>query len=135
MKLLKLFGLEKYQNKPYTSLSGGQMQLLLIARALMTNPRYLLLDEPTSHLDMKNAVIVMNTIRKLSERGVGIVMVLHDPNLATLFSDRIAIMKNGRLIETGTPDKILQHEVLERAYDTSFIIVDSPVRIAVPRTV
>ncbi|QDA31376.1 ABC transporter ATP-binding protein [Thermococcus indicus] len=134
-KLLRMFGLEKYAGRPYTSLSGGQMQLLLIARALMMDPRYLLLDEPINHLDLRNAILVMKKIQQLAKNGVGVVMVLHDPNMAALFSDRVSIMKDGRILQTGTPEEILRCEVLECAYETKFLVVDDPVRVVVPQVV
>ncbi|AIU70351.1 ABC transporter [Thermococcus eurythermalis] len=132
MELLGLFGLSKFSDRPYTSLSGGQIQMLLIARALMTSPKFLLLDEPTSHLDLRNSVRVLSTVKALSREGVGAVIVMHDPNMAALFADRIAVMKNGRIVHTGEPEEVLREETLEMVYETRFSVIDAGVRLAVP---
>ena len=123
-ELLKTFGLDSYAEKPYTSLSGGQIRLLLTARALMTSPRYLLLDEPTSELDLKNALLVLQTVKKLAREGVGILLVIHDPNLAYLFSDRLVLMKNGRVVADGRPDDVFDKELLSEVYGVELRLID-----------
>ncbi|WP_297500293.1 ABC transporter ATP-binding protein [Thermococcus sp.] len=123
-KLLKTFGLEDYADKPYTSLSGGQVRLLLTARALMTSPRYLLLDEPTSELDLKNALLVLQTIKKLAKKDVGVLLVIHDPNFAYLFSDRLVLMKNGRIVAQGEPDEVFDEELLSEVYGIELKLIE-----------
>ncbi len=123
-ELLKTFGLDPYAEKPYTSLSGGQIRLLLTARALMTSPRYLLLDEPTSELDLKNALLVLQTVKKLAREGVGILLVIHDPNLAYLFSDRLVLMKDGRVVADGRPDDVFDEELLSEVYGVELRLID-----------
>ncbi|WP_297488323.1 ABC transporter ATP-binding protein [Thermococcus sp.] len=124
LELLKTFGLESYAEKPYTSLSGGQMRLLLTARALLTSPRYLLLDEPMSELDLKNALLVLQTVRKLTKEGVGVLLVIHDPNLAYLFSDRLVLMKNGRVVADGRPDEVFDEGLLSEVYGIELRLID-----------
>ncbi|MBP1912081.1 ABC transporter ATP-binding protein [Thermococcus stetteri] len=124
MELLRLFGLEKYSEKPYTSLSGGQIRLLLIARALMTSPKYLLLDEPTSNLDLRNALLVLQTVKKLTKEGVGSLVVLHDPNLAGLFADRVVLMKDGRIIAEGKPEEVIDEKLLSKAYGVELKLIE-----------
>jgi iron complex transport system ATP-binding protein len=124
MELLRLFGLEKYSEKPYTSLSGGQIRLLLIARALMTSPRYLLLDEPTSNLDLRNALLVLQTVKRLTKEGVGSLVVLHDPNLAGLFADRVLLMKGGRIIAGGKPEEVIDEKLLSEAYGVELKLIE-----------
>jgi len=123
-KLLKLFGLESYGDKPYTSLSGGQMRLLLLARALMTSPEYLLLDEPTSELDLRNSLLVMQTVKRLTRKGVGALAVLHDPNLAYPFADRVALMSGGKIIAVGKPDDVLKEKLLSEVYGIELKIIE-----------
>ncbi|WP_297467431.1 ABC transporter ATP-binding protein [Thermococcus sp.] len=124
LELLKTFGLEDYTDKPYTSLSGGQRRLLLTARALMTSPNYLLLDEPTSELDLKNALLVLQTVKKLVREGVGVLLVIHDPNLAYLFADRLVLMKNGRILAQGKPGEVFDERLLSEAYGVELRLVD-----------
>ncbi|WP_297072802.1 ABC transporter ATP-binding protein [Thermococcus sp.] len=123
-ELLKTFGLDSYAEKPYTSLSGGQIRLLLTARALMTSPRYLLLDEPTSELDLKNALLVLQTVKKLAREGVGVLLVIHDPNLAYLFADRLVLMRDGRIIAQGKPDEVFDEMLLSEAYGIELELID-----------
>ncbi len=124
LELLKTFGLGEYAEKPYTSLSGGQMRLLLTARALMTSPNYILLDEPTSELDLKNALLVLQTVRKLTSEGVGVLLVIHDPNLAYLFADRLVLMKNGRILAHGKPDEVFDERLLSEVYGIELRLID-----------
>ena len=124
LELLKLFGLEKYKDRPYTALSGGQMRLLLLARALMTSPKYLLLDEPTSELDLKNSLLVMQTVKRLTRKGVGALAVLHDPNLAYPFADRVALMSGGKIIAVGKPDDVLEEKLLSEVYGIELKIIE-----------
>ncbi|WP_456422465.1 ABC transporter ATP-binding protein [Thermococcus sp.] len=123
-ELLRLFGLGDYGDRPYTSLSGGQMRLLLLARALMTSPRYLLLDEPTSELDLKNSLLVMQTVKRLTRKGVGVLAVLHDPNLAYPFADRVALMGGGKIIAVGKPDDVLEEELLSEVYGIELKLIE-----------
>jgi len=123
-ELLELFGLGSYAEKPYTSLSGGQMRLLLTARALMTSPRYLLLDEPTSELDLKNALLVLQTVKKLTNEGVGVLLVIHDPNLAYLFADRLVLMKDGKIVAQGKPEEVFDEELLSEVYGVELSLID-----------
>jgi len=123
-ELLRLFALESHAEKPYTSLSGGQMRLLLTARALMTSPKYLLLDEPTSELDLKNALLVLQTVKKLAREGVGVLLVIHDPNLAYLFADRLVLMKDGRVVADGRPDEVFDEVLLSEVYGIELRLID-----------
>lgn len=114
---LEALGIAPLRDKPYTRISGGERQLVLLARVLAQDTPYLLLDEPTSHLDFKNQVTVLSKARELSRhRGRCTLITLHDPNLASLFGDRILLMKDGRLIAQGNPEEVLTDEVIEEVY-------------------
>jgi len=117
LEKLRLLGMERYKDRPYTQLSGGQLQLVLIARALVQDPEVLLLDEPTAHLDFRNQVKVLEVVRRLARaEGVSAVMTLHDPNLASMYSDRIALVKGGRVVALGRPREVLRESVLREVY-------------------
>ncbi|WP_457752792.1 ABC transporter ATP-binding protein [Thermococcus sp.] len=136
LEKLKLIGMERFKDKPYTQLSGGQLQLVLIARALVQEPKVLLLDEPTAHLDFKNQVKVLGIVKRLAkEESISAVMTLHDPNLASLYSDRIALVKEGRIRALGKPNEILKEEILEEVYGVPIYILEfNGFRLILPKT-
>ena len=135
LEKLRLLGMERFKDKPYTQLSGGQLQLVLIARALVQEPKVILLDEPTAHLDFKNQVKVLRIIRKLAkEEGITAILTLHDPNLASIYSDRIALVKKGRIIAIGNPNEILREELLEEVYDIPVhVLTSNGFRVIMPK--
>ncbi len=120
LEKLKLLGIENLKDKPYTQLSGGQLQLVLIARALVQEPKILLLDEPTAHLDFKNQIKILEMVRRLTRNeGISTILTLHDPNLASLYSDKIALIKDGSIKAIGKPDEVLREDLLEEVYEVS----------------
>ena len=107
----------KYRNRPVSKLSGGQRQRVWIAMALAQDTELLLLDEPTTYLDVRYQIQILQLVRKLNqEYGLTIVMVLHDINQALYYSDEILAMKNGKIIGQGMPKEVLTEELLEEVY-------------------
>jgi iron complex transport system ATP-binding protein len=105
---LELLHLEKFSMRDFSQLSGGQKQKVLIARALCQEPEVLLLDEPTSNLDMKHQLDVMETISSLvKEKGISAVMAIHDLNLASRFSDKLAMLMGGKVYAVGSPNALI----------------------------
>jgi iron complex transport system ATP-binding protein len=106
-------------------LSGGQRQRAFIAMVLAQDTGYLLLDEPLNNLDMKHSVEMMRLLRRMAdELGKTVVVVIHDINFASCYSDTILAMRNGRLLHQGTPGQIMQPEVLREVYDIDIRIED-----------
>jgi iron complex transport system ATP-binding protein len=98
-------------------LSGGERQRVLVAMALAQEPRLLLLDEPTLHLDLAHQLTVLETIRRLREqRGIAVVAVLHDLSLAAAIAPRVAVLDGGRLVADGAPDEVLTTELIRRVF-------------------
>jgi iron complex transport system ATP-binding protein len=103
--------------RPYNELSGGEKQMVLIARALFQKAGVLLLDEPTSHLDFKRQHTIMELIRKITrEKNLTTVMTLHDPNTAGRYCDRLVMLKSGCICHQGPRDMVFHAESLESVY-------------------
>ena len=110
-----------------TELSGGQRQRAWIAMVLAQETDVVLLDEPTTYLDMVYQLEVLELVQKLSvEKGITVVMVIHDINLASRFSDELIMLKDGSLIEQGTPYETMTPEVLRNVFNIDAVIVTSP---------
>jgi iron complex transport system ATP-binding protein len=108
------------QDRPVTELSGGERQRVLIARALAQQTPLILLDEPTSHLDIAHQLGVANLIRSLSRRGIGSLTAIHDLNLAPLIADRAVLLAGGRVVADGPMEEILRSELLDQTYGVRF---------------
>ncbi|MGI6142542.1 MAG: ABC transporter ATP-binding protein [bacterium] len=109
-------GLEGFAQRSYLHLSGGEKQLVFIARALAQEAMYLLLDEPTSHLDYRNQQQVLSVIKGMTRQGTGVLVALHDPNLALQYADHSILLKGGRVLAAGPPEKVLSAENLSELY-------------------
>jgi iron complex transport system ATP-binding protein len=112
---LERAGLAERASDPIGSLSAGEVQRAWIAAALATTPAALLVDEPTSHLDMRFQIEVLRTLRALADGGVAVAAAVHDLTLAARFADRAALLVDGALHD-GTPDQVFAQDALTRAY-------------------
>ncbi len=116
-RALKAASLEDLRKCNISELSGGQRQRAWIAMALAQNTKILLLDEPTTYLDIKYQIDILRLVRSLNEEyGMTIVMVLHDINQAAYYSDCIAAMKHGKIIASGTPEEVITTEIISETY-------------------
>ena len=118
LSILHLFGL------PYSNLSGGEQQLVLIARALVQGTLYLLLDEPASNLDLANQSLLMKTINSLKKQAVGILMISHVPTHAFSCCDKTLIIYRDGTSECGVTENVVTTERLKKAYETDVEIID-----------
>jgi iron complex transport system ATP-binding protein len=116
LEALERVGIRHLADRPCTMLSGGEWQLTLIARAVAQQPRVMILDEPTSHLDMGNQMRILRVVRSLAEQGLGILMASHFPDHAFIAATEAAILDRGRMVHQGRPDEIITAENLETAY-------------------
>jgi iron complex transport system ATP-binding protein len=119
---LKATGMYHLRRRPYTQLSGGELQLVMIARALAQDTSLIVMDEPTAHLDFRHELLVLETIMNLvKEKEISILMATHFPNHAFYFEDNglkitIALLKDGQFIAKGAPREILNEESIEELY-------------------
>ena len=124
--ILDRLGLSHLADRPYTQLSGGELRLVLIARALIQQPKVLLLDEPTSHLDLKNRVLVLKILKEVArEDDIAIIMSEHDPNLASLFSDKVLLMHKGKIVSYGSVQDVLNKENIVKVYGVDVEIFEN----------
>jgi len=118
----------RLRDRPIDHLSGGERQLVQIARALAQNPSLLLLDEPTAHLDITHQVVILDLLRKLvRELKLTVVMVLHDLNLASEYCDRLSLISQGSVYKTGTPQEVIDFSIIEEVYKTVVVLKNNPV--------
>jgi iron complex transport system ATP-binding protein len=114
---LAAVGLAGFGKRLFSRLSGGERQLVLIARALVQDAPLMLLDEPTSHLDFRNQIRVMHALKDLiRQRELTVVMATHDPNLVLGFADRVLLLHEGRLLADGAPEAVLTGARLQAVY-------------------
>lgn len=115
---------DKFRERGATSLSGGEFQRVLLARALTQDPEILLLDEPTSAMDLSHAVELMARVKdKVKKEKLTSVAVIHDLNLASMFCDEIILMDQGRVRYTGTPAEVLTEERLKEVYNLNSRVI------------
>ena len=127
-RALELTSTADLADRTLDSLSGGQRQRVWIALTLAQETDLLLLDEPTTYLDLAHSVEVLDLVHDLKHRhGKTVVMVLHDLNLAARYSDHLVVMSAGAVIEQGTPRQILTAELLDRAFGLTSVVIDDPV--------
>ena len=116
-KVLLSMNLEHLGLKDFEQISGGQKQKVLIARAIAQEPCYLVLDEPSSNLDVRHQLEVMGMLKKLAQKkNIGIIMAMHSLNLASRFSDRIVMLKSGCMVCDGSPLEVMTPKIIERVY-------------------
>ncbi|MCX7857769.1 MAG: ABC transporter ATP-binding protein [Deltaproteobacteria bacterium] len=129
-------GIESLRDTPYTQISGGERQLTLIARALAQDAPCMLLDEPTSHLDFRNQIEILKKVRELALRkNLAVLITLHDPNLAMLFSDRVIVINSGMKVAEGNPKEVINEEMMKRVYKIDVNIISSGEnKMVYPRT-
>lgn len=120
---MALVGISHLADRPCTDISGGEWQLVLIARALTQNPRILLLDEPTSHLDLGNQLKILGTIRELSRKGLTILMATHFPDHAFLLSGRVGVMLDKGIPLIGPAEDVITEMTMKNAYNAEVRIM------------
>ena len=126
-KYMKLTDVYRFKDKYMYELSGGEQQLASIARALTQEPEILLLDEPTSHLDIMHQVQILNLLQELNEEmKLTVLIIIHDLNLAGEYCSDLLMMNNGSIHTQGTPKDVLTYDNIEQVYKTVVITKENP---------
>lgn len=126
-RALAMTGVSDLADRPVDSLSGGQRQRVWISMTLAQGTDLLLLDEPTTYLDLAHAIDVLDLVDDLHESGCTVVMVLHDLNLATRYSDNLVVMRDGAILAQGHPREVITAELLHEAFGLRAKVIDDPV--------
>ena len=131
-------GITHLRDRGYTQISGGERQLVLIARALAQQTRVLILDEPTANLDFGNQIRVLTQIRSLVKEGYTIIQSTHNPEQTFMFSDRVLALYNGKVLASGAPSDIVTEELMRKLYGIDIKVqslFQDKVRVCVPSVV
>ncbi len=133
---LERIGIERFAHRQYTHISGGEQQLVLIARAIAQNAKTIVMDEPTSALDYGNTVRVLSCVRQLAREGLSIVQSTHNPDHAFLYSDKTLVLRNGKVDAYGDPRDVITSELISGLYDVEVEVnslYGDRVRVCVPK--
>lgn len=113
----------KLRERPITEISGGERQRVIIAKALAQNPSIILLDEPTSNLDINHQIEILNLLKQLNEeRKTTVILVIHDINLAARYSKDIILLNDGKILGKGTPEEVITPKNIEESYNMKVVI-------------
>ena len=123
---MRLTRTEQFADRTLDTLSGGERQRVFVSRALAQQPRVLLLDEPTSNLDVLHQLKVLDLVRKLVDDGLTAVAAIHDLNMAARYCDRLVLLNDGRVIAEGSPGEVLVPETIESAFGVRAAIYRDP---------
>ena len=113
-------GMSEFSNRSFSTLSGGEQQRVILARALAQKTPCLILDEPTNHLDIKYQLSLLNIVKSLD---LTVISAIHDLNIASMYCDRLFVMKDGQIVASGTPQDILTKELIKEIYEIDVEII------------
>tara|TARA_B100001115_G_scaffold62197_1_gene46134 strand:+ start:39 stop:812 length:774 start_codon:yes stop_codon:yes gene_type:complete len=137
MEVVSKCGVIDLIDRNFNTLSGGEQRRIHFARTLLqlwrpsdsSDPKYLLLDEPTANLDLTYEVKLLNIVKDVSREGAGVMLVLHDLNLAAKFSDKIVLINDGSIVKIGDPKEVLEANILSSVYNIDIKVKDDPLFI------
>lgn len=125
---LKTLEIGDLRNVPLYKLSGGERQLVALARAMVQQPQVIFLDEPTNFLDIRHQVLFMQHIKNWQEeKQLTVIMVLHDLNLAAQYCDRLVLLNKGKIEAVGKADEVIKESYISKAYSTEVIVIEHPI--------
>ncbi len=122
MNSLREVGIEDLADRKYSELSGGEKQKVMLARVFAQQPEIMLLDEPTAHLDISAQIEIMETVRRKVDEGCAALVAMHDINLASMFSDKILMVKDGKIAYAGSPEEAITKESIRDVFNADVIV-------------
>lgn len=125
-EVLERTGLAPDRHRPVNRLSGGERQRVAIAKAMAQEPRLMILDEPTTYLDVRYQLEILDAVRRWKKQGMSILMVLHDLNLAAQYCDRLLLLKEGKPVGEGRPSEVIRSDLIREVYGIEVIIIPHP---------
>lgn len=125
-RALELLEIPHLANRHFTELSGGEKQMVIIARALAQEARFMILDEPSSNLDYGNQIKVIKKIKELEKQSIGILMATHSPDHAFMLGSKAVILNNGKVFSQGRPEDVVTASALKKIYGVYVQIFDTP---------
>lgn len=127
-EVLALADISDFRERKIGELSGGERQRVILAQGLAQQPTLLLLDEPTSHLDIAHQVQILDLIKRMNrQKGMTALVILHDLNLASNYCDRLILLKEGRIFKEGSPGEVLTLKNIEEVYKTVVVVKENPI--------
>lgn len=135
MEALSHLGIEHLKSRGYRYISGGERQLVLIARAIAQQAKILIMDEPSANLDFGNRIRVMQTVKKLTADGYAVIQSTHDPDQAYQYSDKILALHGGKVLAWGTPREVVNEALISKLYGVEVEVCslrDDRIRVCVP---
>ena len=132
---LEKMGIEHLANRTYTSLSGGQRQMIIIARAICQSAKIFVMDEPSANLDYTNQQLLMDVVASLSEKGYLVIMSTHNPEQPLRISHKVMLMHEGRVVAFGKPAEVITSDTLEKIYGIEMDVLTATDRYGYVRTV
>ncbi len=116
LEALKLVGMDSFAKRKFSELSGGEKQKVMLARIFCQKTEFLLLDEPTAHLDVRSQIEIMEIIKRIVKKGKSAIVAMHDINLALSYCDKIIMVKKGEIVRFGTPDDVINPKTVEEVF-------------------
>lgn len=117
---LKTVGMAEFENRSFSTLSGGEQQRIILARALTQKTPCLILDEPTNHLDIKYQLQLMDIVKSLN---LTVISAIHDLNIAAMYCDRLFVVKDGQIVDNGTPEDVLTPDFIKKVYGIDAAVI------------
>ena len=121
---LERVDLTEYADRSYLTLSGGEKQRVILARAIAQMPKFLVLDEPTNHLDIKYQIQILTVVKSLN---IGVLAALHDLPMASVYCDMLYVIKDGKMIASGSPKEVLTKKLIRQVYEIDCEIYTNPI--------
>ena len=126
-RAMELIGVDGLKERFFNELSGGERQKAILAMTLAQEPKLLLLDEPTTHLDINHQVEILDLVKSLNrEQGITVIGAMHDLNLAALYFERLVLLKEGHIFADGPPDRVLTEENIKEVFSASVMVTKHP---------